>query len=205
MKIERREVTGLEVRAQDDGEGVVIAGRGIPYGEWSEDLGGFRERLMPGTFATSLADDDIRALFNHNADLVLGRKSNGTLRMTETERGVEYEVDINTEDSQAMAAAARIKRGDISGNSFGFFIEGRDDQTWEERDGLMWRTITRARLRELGPQTFPAYPQSDVSTRSIDTVLEEGRAWLESRGEATDVEREKLALDDQDARLVLGR
>jgi HK97 family phage prohead protease len=202
MKIERREITGLEVRAESGESGTVIAGRGIPYGEWSEDLGGFREQIARGAFRESITDDDVRALFNHNSDLVLGRQSNGTLRLTDTDRGLEYEVDVNEEDVEAMSAVARIRRGDITGNSFGFYIEENEHQSWEERDGMLWRTIHRARLRELGPQTFPAYPQSDVSTRSVDNVLEEAREWLEARGRSTEAERVRLDLDDQDARMV---
>lgn len=204
MNIELRAVDGLEVRAEDGGD-PVIAGRGIPYGEWSEDLGGFRERLMPGTFRVSIADDDIRALFNHNADIVLGRKSNGTLRLNESERGVMYEVDVNPDDADALSAVARIKRGDITGNSFGFMIENREDQEWEERDGMMWRTIKRATLRELGPQTFPAYPTSDVGVRSSRAVLEEAQRWLQERGKPTTLVREYLELDEADAKLVIGR
>lgn len=203
MELELRQIPGLEVRAEDGGA-PVIAGRGIPYGEWSEDLGGFRERLLPGTFRASMADDDIRALFNHDANIVLGRKANGTLRLSENERGVFYEVDVNPEDADAMSAVARIKRGDITGNSFGFFIEGRDDQEWEERDGMMWRTIKRARMRELGPQTFPAYPQSDVAVRSTRAVLEEAEEWLKQRGKSVELVRHYLELEEEDARLVLG-
>ena len=203
MELELRQVPGLEVRAEGDGV-PIIAGRGIPYGEWSEDLGGFRERLLPGSFRESMADDDIRALFNHDPNIVLGRKSNGTLRLSESERGVFYEVDVNTDDADAMSAVARIRRGDITGNSFGFYIEGRDDQEWEERDGMMWRTIKRGRMRELGPQTFPAYPQSDVAVRSAHAVLKDAEEWLNERGRPVDLVRYYLELDEQDARLVLG-
>lgn len=203
MELELRQVPGLDVRAEGDGA-PIIAGRGIPYGEWSEDLGGFRERLLPGSFRQSMADDDIRALFNHDPNIVLGRKSNGTLRLSESERGVFYEVDVNTDDADAMSAVARIRRGDITGNSFGFYIEGRDDQEWEERDGMMWRTIKRGRMRELGPQTFPAYPQSDVAVRSAHAVLKDAEEWLKERGRPVDLVRYYLELDEQDARLVLG-
>lgn len=204
MDIELRQIPGLEVRAEDDGA-PVIAGRGIPYGEWSEDLGGFRERLLPGTFRESIADDDIRALFNHNPDIVLGRKSNGTLRLTESERGVAYEVDINADDADAMSAVARVRRGDITGNSFGFFIEDREDQEWEERDGILWRTVKRARLRELGPQVFPAYPQSDVAVRSTSAVLKDAEAWLRGRGQSVDLALRLLELEEEDAALTVGR
>lgn len=200
MQIERREVPGLEVRADNEAGTVVIAGRGVPYGEWSEDLGGFREQFAVGALRATLADDDIRALFNHDSNLVLGRKSNGTLRLREDGAGVHYEVDVNPEDTEAMSAVARIRRGDITGNSFGFYIERGEDQEWEERDGMLWRTVRRARLRELGPQTFPAYPQSDVSVRSL---LEDARKWLESRGRSTEVTRQLLRLQDQDVGLYI--
>ena len=162
------------------GGGAVIAGRAIPYGEWSDDLGGFREMISPGAFRESLADDDIRCLYNHNPDIVLGRKSTGTLRLTESDRGVDYDVDINPDDHAAMSAVARIRRGDIDGNSFGFWVENREDESWEEKDGTLWRTVKRARLGELGPQAFPAYPQSDVQVRSLKDILEEGRRCVGS-------------------------
>jgi len=181
MKIELREISGLQVRAEDGDEGLRIAGRGIPFNDWSEDLGGFRERIAPGAFRESVADGDVRALYNHNPDIVLGRSSTGTLRISERDDGLHYEVDVNPDDADAVSAVARIRRGDVSGNSFGFYVERAEDQEWEERDGMMWRTIKRAVLRELGPQTFPAYPQSDVAVRSIDSVAEEGREWLEKR------------------------
>lgn len=196
--IETRAVTGLEVRAEGEDE-ITIAGRGIPYGDWSEDLGGFRERFAVGAFRTSLADDDIRALFNHDSNLVLGRRGNGTLRLEERGDGVHYEVDINREDSQAMAAVARVRRGDISANSFGFFVERGDDEEWEERDGMFWRTINRARLRELGPQTFPAYPSSDVSVRT----LQRAHDWLKRQGRSVELVRREIRLREQDYRVRL--
>lgn len=202
MKVEIRECSGLEVRQIQEDGGTIIAGRAVPYSEWSDDLGGFREQFAPGALRESLADDDIRALFNHDSNLVLGRKSTGTLRIREADEGVMYEVDINEDDSEAMAAVARIRRGDITGNSFGFYVEREEDQDWEERDGTLWRTIRRARLREVGPQTFPAYPQTDVSARSAAAVLEEARRWLEKRGRSTDLVEARLRLQNQKARIL---
>lgn len=203
MKLEVREVPGLEVRADGDDGAPVLLGRGIPYGEWSSDLGGFRERFAPSAMRVSVAEDDVRALYNHNPDLVLGRKSRGTLRLEEREDGVHYEVDVNPDDVDAMSAVARVRRGDVDGNSFGFFVEREDDQEWEERDGTLWRTVHRARLRELGPQTFPAYPVTDVSVRSTRAVLEDARRWLERQGRPVALVREILELDEADARLRL--
>ena len=87
-----------EIRAGDEGDSPKLAGLGAPYGVWSEDLGGgfgkFRERFEVGAFRSSVAADDIRALYNHESGQVLGRVSAGTLRLNETERGIEYEIDL---------------------------------------------------------------------------------------------------------------
>ncbi len=135
---------------------------------------------------------------------MLGRKTNGTLRLDEGPSGVSYEVDVNTKDAEAMSAVARIQRGDITGNSFGFWIEDREDQEWEERDGILWRTVKKARLRELGPQVFPAYPQSDVAVRSTAAVLKDAAEWLRDRGQPVDLALRYLELEEADAALRFG-
>lgn len=208
--MELRTTPELEVKLETRGEGeekrTVLAGRGIPYNEDSEDMG-FIERIAPGAFRESIAQGDVRCLFNHNHDIVLGRQSNGTLRLFEDETGVRYEADINENDQAARDAAARIERGDITGNSFGFIVRNRDDAVWEEIDGVMYRTILRAELFEVGPQTFPAYPTTDVSARSREAILEEGRAFLEAqknaKGSEVETLRRGLELDEQDAALEL--
>lgn len=126
------------------GQGTVIRGLGIPYGEWSGDLGGFRERIERGAFTESIATGDVRALWSHDSATPLGRHRNGTLRLSERSDGLHYEVDVNPDDVIATSVAARIRRGDVTGSSFGFIVRREEDQTWEERDGLLWRTILRA-------------------------------------------------------------
>lgn len=160
-----------EVRMDESGR---LQGVGVPYGSWSSDLGGFRERFLPGAFSQSVAAHDIRCIFNHDSNYVLGRKSSGTLMLREEDDGLHYSVE--PPDAQwARDLMASIRRGDIRENSFGFFIESREDEEWEEREGVYWRTVRRATMRELGPQTFPAYPQSSVSVRSVDAVLADVR------------------------------
>lgn len=180
----------IEVREHDDG-GTKLGGLGIPFGVWSEDLGGFREQILPGAFKASIETDDIRSLFNHDSNFVLGRKSAGTLRLTEGDRGISYEVDVpNT--TWAKDLAESIRRGDIRENSFGMFVT---DDIWEERDGGVWRSVRVAILREVGPQPFPAYTQGDVQVRSLEAVLAEGMASLKPGGHDPDVLERELALD----------
>ncbi len=178
----------FEVRVHDDGKR--LGGLGIPFGQWSDDLGGFKERMSPGAFTTSIENDDIRAIFNHNSDFVLGRQSAGTLRLNEDERGVHFEVDVpNT--TWAHDLVESISRGDIRENSFGFMTLS---DHWEERDGMLWRTVKEATLRELGPQVFPAYPQSDVQVRSMEDVLCVGRSCVRV-GADPDVLAREMELD----------
>ena len=198
-----------EIRANEEGDSPKLVGLGAPYGVWSEDLGGgfgkFRERFEAGAFRESVAADDIRALYNHESGQVLGRVSAGTLRLNETERGIEYEIDL-PDTSFARDLAVSVERKDVTGNSFGFTVPDPDtDQHWEERDGTIWRTITRAKMLELGPQPFPAYPQTEVENRSLQLLMEAARRALGPNGMSADMALRLLELDDEDAALVLGK
>ncbi|MBF8255863.1 MAG: phage prohead protease, family, partial [Anaerolineales bacterium] len=88
--VERRFVPSAELRVDDggEGEGPKIKGLAAVFNKLSEDLGGFREKIAPGAFAKTLKEADVRALWNHNPDFVLGRNKAGTLDLEETERGL---------------------------------------------------------------------------------------------------------------------
>ena len=91
--LERRYVRGTEVRylrGVDGGKDKII-GYAAVFNQLSEDLGGFREKIEPGAFA-SVLDGDTRALKNHNSDYVLGRTTSGTLRLKEDKNGLKYEI-----------------------------------------------------------------------------------------------------------------
>src|SRR5574340_914176 len=90
---ERRIVIG-ELRAVMDGDKPTkICGHAAKFDSLSEDLGGFRERIAPGAFAKTIQSGDIRALWNHDANIVLGRNKSGTLRLSEDLAGLAYECD----------------------------------------------------------------------------------------------------------------
>lgn len=167
MEIEQRNFD-FELRAQaDPGEEPVIEGVAVVYNQWSEDLGGFREMVEPGFFDDVLKGD-VRALWNHNTDLVLGRTKAGTLALEDTERGLG--IRIKPPDTQiGRDAMITIGRRDVTQMSFGFEVKPGGDQWTRDKDGTVRRTLKRGgakKLFDVSPVTFPAYPQTSVSTRS---------------------------------------
>ena len=75
-KKELRMLPMTELRiAENDGGGSVIEGHAAVFDSWSETLGGifpFKEIVRKGAFNESIEKDDIRALFNHDPNYVLG-------------------------------------------------------------------------------------------------------------------------------------
>ena len=132
---------------------------------------GFRETISPHAFDRALQrPDDVRALWNHNADLLLGRTSSGTLRLSKTAAGLRYEVDL-PETAVARDVAALIKRGDVTGSSFGFrVLKDRWDERGVATGKLPLRIVTDVELWDVSPVTYPAYPQTSVSARTRRTL-----------------------------------
>ena len=167
--MERRvfDIDKIEVRAADGDSPAKLIGHAAIFNKLSDDLGGFKERIAPGAFADSLGND-VRALFNHNPDLILGRTKAGTLALEEDKRGLRVEID--PPDTQvARDLMESVKRGDISQMSFGFFT--LDDDFERKRDGTIIRTLKKVDLFDVSPVTFPAYPQTKIAMRSLGTFL----------------------------------
>lgn len=166
-EIERRSVQMTEIRAESDGK---ISGYAAVFNQQSELLyGSFREVIKPGAFSKTL-QNDIRALWNHDTAYVLGRNTAGTLSLVEDSRGLR--VDIAPPDTQwARDLMVSIKRGDISQMSFGFNVK-KDSWSETQADGTQIRTLEDINLHEVSVVTFPAYPQTSVSARSLDDVAE---------------------------------
>ena len=168
---EEREIRVLTrpLELREDGEGQpVIRGYAAVFNEWSMDLGGFVERIQPGFFAPVL-EGDIRALWQHDSSYVLGRTTNGTLRLAEDATGLA--VEITPPDSQwARDALVSLRRGEVNQMSFAFRVA---EERWEPAEaGPAQRTLLRAAdLYEVSPVTFAAYPQTSVSARQMAADL----------------------------------
>ena len=152
-------------------EGNTIRGYAAVYNSDSEWMGGFYEQIETGAF-DDVMDNDVRAYFNHDENLLLGRVSSGTLRIGTDKRGLFYEVDLpNT--SYANDLVELMKRGDVNQSSFAFLI---DQDRWEQRDGKTYRIIEKvSRLLDVSPVAQPAYPDatSELKTRDLETETKE--------------------------------
>lgn len=156
------------------------------YELWKDAAGRCVERVLPGAFARAIKEeDDCRALFNHDSNLVLGRTAANTLRLTEDEAGLAYEIDLpDTQLSRDLAVS--VGRGDVSGSSFAFNVRKQSVTREVLSDGtdLIVREIKDVDLYDVGPVTFPAYASSTTGLRSAGEVADIQRLVAEARAAA---------------------
>lgn len=203
LKIEKRYVSpalSVEQRAERDIPG--LRGYAAVFGKRSVELWGFYEIIAAGAFADTLAaGDDVRALWNHDPNWILGRSTNGSLRLREDDTGLLSEIDpLDTPMNRGFVAA--IERGDVTQMSFAFVAT---DAQWDIDANEQWvRTILRAKLYDVSPVTYPAYPDTSIGLRNagrIDPVFgyvpelpAQQQALLgDVRGNALMLEREQRA------------
>ena len=192
--IEQRHTNISELRTiNDEGNKPKLVGYAVVWNALSSDLGGFKEKVKKGTFTRTLQEtDDIKILFNHNTDHVLGSTKAGTLFIEERSKGLYFENELP--DTQfARDLTVSVSRGDIDGVSFGFKITKEDWDRSEDDDVV--RTVKEAILIEVSPCTFPAYESSSVSTRSFEEFKS-----AEAVASKTDINSERL-LDNIGIRL----
>ena len=183
MEMERRDFEfadedRLVVEERSDGT-PVIRGYAVVYNRLSVPLGGFRERILPGAFDDVLKRSegrvDLVSYFNHDANIMLGRESSGTLRVWSDERGVGFEVNPPKSRQDILEL---VSRGDVRGASFTFQLRGQNAENWVEENGMPIREVRSASIYELGPVVQPAYPETAVSVakRSLE-------AWMAQQSE----------------------
>lgn len=169
--LERRHHKGdCEIRTGSSGN-PIIAGYAAVFGKRSHDLGGFVEDIHPGAFERTLRTADVRALANHDANMLLGRSKSGTLRLGTDTGGLHYEIDPNMDDPTGRSAVARVERGDWDGSSFSFRTVGPNGDRWEYGTDPAQRTLLELELYDVGPVTFPAYPDATSVVRGAVELL----------------------------------
>ena len=162
--LERRVVT-LPVAVRAEGEQMRLGGYASVFNTEAVIAGLFREQIAPGAFAEAVTQDDVRALFNHDPNFVIGRTVSGTLTLREDETGLAYDA-VPPDTQWARDLMVSVGRGDISQSSFGFAVES-DEWTHPERSGeLPLRTIRKAKLYDVSPVTYPAYESTTTAVRS---------------------------------------
>lgn len=187
----------FEIRADNNEEhGHFLTGQPIVYNERT-DLGWYDEIIEDGALAdTDLKD--VRFLVNHNVDMIpLARSrnnnANSTMQMEVIPgRGMSIRVDLDTENNaEAKSLYSAVERGDLSGMSFMFIVDG---DRWEDIDSEHpTRSITSiSRVMEVSAVTFPAYEATSISTRGLSDALDSARKSLESeRAKKREIERRK--------------
>ncbi len=165
---EKRTMGTIEVR-EAEGEEMILEGYAAVFNS-ETDLGHFREVIKPGAF-DDVMTNDVRALINHDPNLVLGRTKNGTLELSQDERGLKYRVKLGAQQ-YAKDFYESVKRGDISQSSFAFTI---DKQSWNEERTV--RSVDKVRqLLDVSPVTYPAYAAATVQARDLQPEVEQAAA-----------------------------
>ena len=180
-----------ELRINNLEEKRFIEGHAAVFDSWSETLGGifpFKEKVRKGAFSQTIEKDDIRALFNHDPNYVLGRNKAGTLELKEDERGLYVRI-IPPDTQAARDLITSIERGDINQMSFGFTVE---EEKWDTVEGIDVRELRKVKLFDVSPVTFPAYPSTDVRVRAMESY-ENYRAEVRNKEEMKSRAAEKAA------------
>ncbi len=146
-------------------------------------FGSFTEEIAPGAFEESIKEDDIRGLFNHDPNLILGRNKANTLELEEDKTGLRYEIDP-PETSAGKDTLISIERGDVTGSSFGFNVIEEKWEFSEDDDKPDKRTLIKVKLWDVSPVTFPAFDDTDVAVRKHKEMRTAHEARQQENGNA---------------------
>jgi len=162
MDLERRYCAQhhLKTARRNADQPLTFEGYAAVFNTLSVSMWGFREKIAPGAFAASLGDD-VRALWDHQTGLVMGRTKSGTLRLAEDGTGLHFE---NEPPLSAAHQIESVQRGDVDQMSFGFRVL---EDTWDmDGEEQIVRTLLKVKLYEVSYVTFPAYTATSAQQRS---------------------------------------
>ena len=183
-KLETRivEVDKFEIR--EDASGMFLEGYAALFNSRSENLGGFTETIQPGAFRASLRSrNDVKLLWNHDSGAVMGSTRAGTLTLTEDERGLKVSATL-PDTTYGRDARELVRRGDVTGFSFGFSMPARGGDEWSS-DGTE-RVLKSVRLHEVSLVAFPAYPATNgtATVRGLDKIAQRANVDADALADA---------------------
>lgn len=169
----------FEIRANENEGKSIIVGRPIVY-ESKTNLGCCDEIIRRG--ALDKADlTDIRFLVNHDMSKIpLARYIKGdersTMKIATDKDGMSIQLELDTENNaDARALYSAVQRGDITGMSFAFSIDGDEWENLESEHPT--RTITSiGKVFEVSAVTFPAYESTEISARDVENAKNNTRS-----------------------------
>lgn len=160
----------IELRVAGSKSAPRLVGHAAVWDAPSDDLGGFTEIVRKGAFTRTLKGNalDPLALVHHRPELVLGRRSAGTLKLTEDDKGLAFEIDL-PDTTTARDLAVSVERGDIKGASFAFTVAAAGDK-WTMTGERALRELVDIDLYEITITATPAYPDTEVAKRALGTL-----------------------------------
>jgi uncharacterized protein len=171
--VERRAFNTIFKRAE--GTGRTVTGYAAVFNSETVIGGWYKEVIEPGAFDEAIAASDCRALFNHDGNCLLARQSSGTLKLSLDERGLVYEFE-SPDTTVGNDILVMMERGDLKESSFAFTVKEQEWREEKDEDGD-WeytRVIKKVEmLYDVSPVTYPAYADTTVAKRSLDTWKEE--------------------------------
>lgn len=175
-KFEVRAGLPAEVRADDDGA-IRVSGHAAVFGERANIGGWFEEQIEAGAFSEAIERDDVVFLINHEG-LPLARTRSKTLKLSEDDRGLYMETELDADDPDVLTIIPKMKRGDLDKMSFAFRVEVEE---WDESGDIPLRTIKKASLSDVSIVTNPAYEGTDIGLRSLEQHREAHQAERKSQ------------------------
>lgn len=182
----RNFLNAVEIRKSEESEGMTLKGTPIVFNQ-STDIGGLWEESIDPDAIDEETLRDVRLLVNHDFNgipLARSRRNtkNSTMRLSIESDGVTMEADLDEKNPKAVELYSAVERGDVSGMSFAFLVDG---DRWDNLDSdYPKRTITHiSEIYEVSAVTWPAYEQTSISSRSLESgkeSLADARKALES-------------------------
>lgn len=161
---ETRSAGNVELRVSE-GKPAKLVGYAAVFNSLSEDLGGFREIILPTAFNRAMSEaHDVRAFVNHDQGKIIGRTKAGTLNLEVDEHGLRVEI-MPTDTQVGRDAIADVRAGNLDQMSFAFRAV---TDRWRTEEGTAVRELEDLELLDVSLVAFPAYPATHVSARALE-------------------------------------